>query len=122
MIDARKASAANKETFNATEELPAREISLITSSKPPKRNGKKKKKATDGPELPRRATKAQIQQRIQEETAKTLERFAKLNEIGPVSGNTSPEDVEKWMAIAATLVDDFREAKELFLADRVSIV
>lgn len=97
---------------------------MFTSSVPLKRTatGKtRKKKETDRPEVRRRATKAQIQQRIQDETARALEGFAELKEMGPITSDTPPEVIQKWMATAAVLIDDFRENKELFLLDRVSL-
>jgi hypothetical protein len=80
----------------------------------------KKKRGADRPEVRRRATKAQIQQRVQDETARALEGFSQLQEIGAITSETPQDTVQKWMATAAALVDDFRENKELFLADGVS--
>jgi transglutaminase/protease-like cytokinesis protein 3 len=115
VIDARK---KNKEGHSsvAASGASVEDSSLISAPKSSKREKKTTIKQSDAP---RRPTKLEVQAREKEKTTEMLQRFATLNEAASTLGQQDEAAVQAWMALALTLVDDFREAKELFPASRV---
>ena len=92
--------------------------SIITDKTQKQRGKQATGKANDDTER-RRPTRAELQRREQEKTSQTASYFATLDEIQDDMRYGDPDAVHTWITIAGTLVDDFREAKELFPADRV---
>lgn len=114
VMDARKGDSASPEA--GASDVMVDEASLITG-KSQKQRGKQAKVGNESER--RRPTRAEIQQREQEKTAQTASYFATLDEIHDDMQYGDADAVHTWLTIAGTLVDDFREAKELFPADRV---
>jgi hypothetical protein len=84
------------------------------------RKGAKQANRKQGDDAERkRPSRAEIQRREQEKTAQTASYFATLDEIHDDMEYGDQDAVHTWITIAGTLVDDLREARELFPADRV---
>jgi hypothetical protein len=117
VIDARKKNQIS-ENSNLTQPTAIEDTSLIRA---PKFSKHGRRKGGDGLDPPRRAKRAEIQQREKEKTAQLLKTYETLKEIEDDSLMEEDEDAKsRWMSLAALLVEDFREARELFPVDRVT--
>jgi general transcription factor 3C polypeptide 3 (transcription factor C subunit 4) len=116
VIDARKKQKEGPSN-TAANGTPVEESSLITAPKSSKREKRPTVKQSDAP---RRPTRLEVQAREKEKTTEMLQMFATLNETTSTLGQQDESAIQAWMALALTLVDDFREAKELFPASRVN--
>ncbi|KIM34146.1 hypothetical protein M408DRAFT_91230 [Serendipita vermifera MAFF 305830] len=96
------------------------DAAIITGKSQKQRAKQGNRKADTDPER-RRPTRVELQRREQEKTAQTASYFATLEEIHGDMLYGDPDAVHTWITIAGTLIDDFREARELFPADRYSV-
>lgn len=117
VMDARKQNSVSSEEEQA--DIALNDASLIKVKGDKKKQMSRKK--GDGSER-KRPSRAEIQRREQEKTSQTASYFATLDEIHDDMTYGDQDAVHTWITIAGTLVDDLREAKELFPADRVSNV
>jgi hypothetical protein len=114
-MDARKQNGASEgEQIDA----PLNDMSLIKGKADRKGAKQTNRKQSDDSER-KRPSRAEIQRREQEKTAQTASYFATLDEIYDDMQYGDQDAVHTWITIAGTLVDDLREARELFPADRV---
>lgn len=115
-MDARKQNGASSEGEQVDASL--NDASLIKGKAD--RKGAKQTSRKQGDDSERkRPSRADIQRREQEKTAQTASYFATLDEIHDDMQYDDQDAVHTWITIAGTLVDDLREARELFPADRV---
>lgn len=115
-MDARKQSGGSPEA--RPNDVLMNDASLI-KGKTEKRGAKQNSRKQGDYRERQRPSRAEIQRREQEKTAQTASYFATLDEIHNDMRYGDPDAVQTWLTIAGTLVDDLREAREIFPADRV---
>ncbi|CCA68156.1 hypothetical protein PIIN_02022 [Serendipita indica DSM 11827] len=117
VIDARKKGEQNEEEADKSSRV-IEQSALISASKDVKRPRKKK---APGAEPVRRLTRVEIQQREKAKTTEIQHTYERIKELGDVFDGKNDVALSTWLALAGTLVDDFREARELYPADRYAV-
>lgn len=115
MIDARKKE--NEADSNAPDNGASTEDAAIITA--PKAAGRGRKTTVKKTNVDHRQTRVEVQAKEKERTTEILISFATILEGLDTLYEQDEAAIQIWMSLALGLVDDFREAKELFPASRV---